>query len=276
MKLQKALSKKAKTFFHHPFPLFFLPQCESTMIEAESLLKSDFFLEGVDESAVWTQFQTAGKGRFADRQWIAAKGESLLVTFVLNPARYRAKPPMMPLLAGLALARYLRSLGLDPQIKWPNDLLIEGKKIAGILCRWISSPSGAPFSREKVLCGIGLNLRQRSFSTAFRREATSVLLAGEKQQKRLRISPQKALQGILFQLAQLEQSPSIEQEAIQEINSLLYKKGEMLDFIEGDPSFQTAIRGRFLGITDQGFLRFVVDREAGGQEIKEFLSGEFL
>lgn len=102
-----------------------------------------------DLFAVYTTCQTAGRGR-RGRAWTNAPGQGLYYTIVLR--RPMADPAALPLAASLAVLRTLkRQLGLDCQVKWPNDLIWKGKKLGGILCE---AAQGA------ILCGIGINLMQ--------------------------------------------------------------------------------------------------------------------
>ena len=102
-----------------------------------------------DLDAVYTTDQTKGRGRLG-RTWENARGDGLYYTILVR--RPLADPLALPLLASVAAARALKELfGLDCQIKWPNDLLVEGRKVCGILCELVP---------EGILCGIGINLRQ--------------------------------------------------------------------------------------------------------------------
>ena len=98
---------------------------------------------------VITSDQTAGRGRLG-RQWVSRPGESLALS-VLVPAVSEEHLSWFPLVAGACLVRSLRAAGLArAQMKWPNDVLIDGGKLAGILCE--SLPSG------RVVAGVGLNI----------------------------------------------------------------------------------------------------------------------
>lgn len=88
---------------------------------------------------VLADHQTAGRGRL-DRRWEAVEGASLLVSFVLAPH------PLLSLAAGVAAAE---ACGAEVRLKWPNDLLLDGSKLGGILVE-VSGP--------KAICGIGINL----------------------------------------------------------------------------------------------------------------------
>ena len=104
-------------------------------------------------------FQEGGRGRYPGRSWEADAGRNLLFTLVLE-LQAGFPPQRLPVLAGLALARALEGrFGLKPVVKWPNDLLHGGRKLAGILCEARARP-GQP---TKVLVGIGVNCNQRSF-----------------------------------------------------------------------------------------------------------------
>lgn len=90
-------------------------------------------------SVVIADHQTAGRGRLEHR-WEAPPGTALLVSFVLEPN------PLLSLAAGVAAAE---ACGQGVRLKWPNDLLLEGRKVGGILVE---------ATRFKAVCGIGINL----------------------------------------------------------------------------------------------------------------------
>jgi BirA family biotin operon repressor/biotin-[acetyl-CoA-carboxylase] ligase len=93
--------------------------------------------------------QTAGRGRLG-RPWLAAPGTSLLFSLNLRPAVETARLPELSIVAGLATAEAIRRVtGLVPEIKLPNDLLLGGRKLAGIL---------AEAREERVVLGIGINV----------------------------------------------------------------------------------------------------------------------
>jgi BirA family transcriptional regulator, biotin operon repressor / biotin---[acetyl-CoA-carboxylase] ligase len=93
--------------------------------------------------------QTAGRGRLG-RPWYAPPGSSLLVSISLRPRVDSARLPELSLVAGLAAARAIAdTTGLEPEVRFPNDLLIGGRKVAGIL---------AEARDERVVLGIGINV----------------------------------------------------------------------------------------------------------------------
>ena len=123
--------------------------------------------------AVYTTSQTAGRGRLG-RQWVDAPGQALYYTVVLKTPL--VQPSTLPLFSSLAVADALEQrYGVQCQIKWPNDLLLNGKKVVGILCE------GAP-DGHSVLSGIGINLAQDQsyFDAAGLPHGTSLALQGVK------------------------------------------------------------------------------------------------
>lgn len=95
-----------------------------------------------------TEEQTAGRGRLG-RTWLAAPGTSLLFSVNLRPPIATARLPELSIVAGLATSEAIREVtGLLPEIKLPNDLLVDGRKLAGIL---------AEAREERVVIGIGVN-----------------------------------------------------------------------------------------------------------------------
>jgi BirA family biotin operon repressor/biotin-[acetyl-CoA-carboxylase] ligase len=95
--------------------------------------------------------QTAGRGRLG-RTWEAPAGTSVLVSIVLLPAVQAARLPELSLVAGGAVMEAIADVtGIEPTIKFPNDVLIAGRKIAGIL---------AESSEGRVVLGIGVNVNQ--------------------------------------------------------------------------------------------------------------------
>jgi BirA family biotin operon repressor/biotin-[acetyl-CoA-carboxylase] ligase len=109
-------------------------------------------------SVVVADHQTAGRGRLAHR-WEAPPGTALLASFVLAPN------PLLSLAAGVAAAE---ACGRGVKLKWPNDLLLDGRKVGGILVE---------ASAAKAICGIGINLTWAPEGTAQLNEPRDALLA---------------------------------------------------------------------------------------------------
>ena len=112
--------------------------------------------DGAPEGSVFTtDFQTSGKGRL-DRGWEAPAGSGISVSVVLRPdAVPAARWVWLPLLAGLAVDATVRELGVPSTVKWPNDVLVEDRKLCGVLLERVETPDGAA-----AVVGIGLNVSQ--------------------------------------------------------------------------------------------------------------------
>jgi BirA family transcriptional regulator, biotin operon repressor / biotin---[acetyl-CoA-carboxylase] ligase len=117
--------------------------------------------------------QSEGKGR-KDRTWLSAKGQNLTFSILLTDKKLIAKNiNFLNFAASLSTGFTLENLyQLKAEMKWPNDVLVKGKKIAGILLE--SSSSGS--SVERLIIGIGINLNQSVFQGSFKIEPTSVLI----------------------------------------------------------------------------------------------------
>lgn len=130
--------------------LVFLPETASTNDEARRLAKSG----APDGTLVIADYQTAGRGRAA-RRWEAPPGSSLLMSLVFRPALVPQQVQRMTMICGLAIADVLESeYGLEPALKWPNDVLVGGAKVGGILTEVLLDAHRV----ECVITGIGLNV----------------------------------------------------------------------------------------------------------------------
>ncbi len=104
--------------------------------------------------------QSAGRGRF-DRVWASPDGGAY-VSCVLRPQLPPAALTPLPLVAAVGVSQGLAALGLDPQLKWPNDVVIDGRKLAGILIEMAAEADRT----EWVVIGCGLNVTGRPHERA--------------------------------------------------------------------------------------------------------------
>ena len=136
-------------------PYRYLERCESTQRELPA--------DAPEGAVVAADEQTAGRGRLG-RPWLAAPGTSLLFSVNLRPPVETQRLPALTIVAGLAAADGVReATGLMPEIKLPNDLLVHGKKLAGIL---------AEAREDRVVLGMGINVNV-SARTSCRRKSTA-------------------------------------------------------------------------------------------------------
>lgn len=112
--------------------------------------------------------QTAGRGRHG-RTWVSEKGAGLYFSIVLRPIVEARYLPLLTLMTGVAVHDTLEEYRLKPDIKWVNDILIDEKKIAGILAEAVESATGLA-----VIVGIGTNIRSANFPPEIADTATSI------------------------------------------------------------------------------------------------------
>jgi BirA family transcriptional regulator, biotin operon repressor / biotin---[acetyl-CoA-carboxylase] ligase len=162
--------------------ILYLPQTDSTNLQA----RRRAFAGAEEGSVVLADSQWAGKGRLS-REWQSPEGVNLYFSLVLRPPLPPVAAPQIPLVAGIAAARGIsRATGLDARIKWPNDVLVEGRKAAGILTEMEAEGGEIRF----VIVGIGVNVNwRRSDMPSFLREtATSLREEGGKEFSRSRVA----------------------------------------------------------------------------------------
>jgi BirA family biotin operon repressor/biotin-[acetyl-CoA-carboxylase] ligase len=130
---------------------------------------------GAEEgTVVIAEAQTAGRGRLG-RTWHSPPGTNLYCSVLLRPAVAPATVPQLALVAGLAVAEAIETCGLRPALKWPNDVLLDGRKVVGIL-----TEMEAELERVRVvIVGIGVNVNTAAdqFPPYLRETATSLAIA---------------------------------------------------------------------------------------------------
>lgn len=144
--------------------IYWRDRTASTMDDAEQLIQ-----QGIVSSAIaGADEQTAGQGRHG-RAWHSEPGAGLYVSFILQPRLDLADVPIITLALGLAVQdAILRVTDLACDLRWPNDVLVGGRKVAGILVR---------FHAPSLIAGIGLNVNHRSLPPELNPIATSLKLA---------------------------------------------------------------------------------------------------
>src|SRR5467141_810538 len=127
--------------------------------------------------------QTAGRGR-AGRGWHSERAAGIYVTLLLRPKLAPVQAPLLTMMAGLSAHSAVQALkGLVVDLKWPNDLLIQGKKVGGILTEMHAEPNQVRF----VIVGIGLNVNQEKFPGELANIATSLRAETGKPQSRMEL-----------------------------------------------------------------------------------------
>lgn len=121
--------------------------------------------------------QTAGRGR-RGRGWISPGGEGIFMSLLVRPNVHPSEVAKLSLLTALAVANAIaRETGLDARIKWPNDIVIGGRKVCGMLLEMTADENTV----HDVVAGVGINVHQREFDPEIAHTASSLdLLAGRR------------------------------------------------------------------------------------------------
>ncbi|MEY8337439.1 biotin--[acetyl-CoA-carboxylase] ligase [Lachnospiraceae bacterium 62-35] len=148
--------------------LVYYPETDSTNERGKRLAE-----EGCPHGTlVVADFQSAGKGR-RGRSWTSPPGEAIYMSLILRPQILPAGAAMVTLAAAMAVAEGIRQVTrLPAMIKWPNDIVIKGKKICGILTEMSAEMECIHY----VVVGIGINVNQEEFPEDIRDMATSLFL----------------------------------------------------------------------------------------------------
>ncbi len=167
----------------------FFPEIDSTNREARDRAR-----KGAREGTViLADYQSHGRGRLG-RTWESPSGANVYLSVILRPPIPPPAAPQITLLAGVSAARALSHVsGLECRIKWPNDILVRGKKLAGILAEMEAEGSDTRF----IILGFGVNVNweKEDFPPELRESATS--LRAEKGEE---ISRAAAAAGLLREL----------------------------------------------------------------------------
>jgi BirA family transcriptional regulator, biotin operon repressor / biotin---[acetyl-CoA-carboxylase] ligase len=129
-------------------------------------------------TGVWVaDEQTAGRGR-GGHTWHSSPGEGLYLSALIRPRLALTKALWLSLATGLAVQRAIATTGISPDIRWPNDLLLNGRKCGGILVETASDPatSTRPATLRYAVIGIGINLNHQTFPPELESLATSIAL----------------------------------------------------------------------------------------------------
>lgn len=148
--------------------LYCLEETDSTNIQAKRLAE-----EGAPEGTlVIADMQSAGKGS-RGRCWESPKGTGIFMSAVFRPKLLPVKASMITLVAAYSIASELRkTYGLDVKIKWPNDIVLNRKKIVGILTEMSSEMDFIHY----IVTGIGINVNMESFPEELADKATSLYM----------------------------------------------------------------------------------------------------
>lgn len=227
--------------------LFVFESIDSTNTCAKTLAE----VGNPEGTVVFADFQTSGRGRLG-RSWIAAPGTNLLFSIVLRPTVKKESAGQLTFYSAVFIARALERITEHAiECKWPNDILLNGKKCCGILLENSFQQDKFDFS----VIGIGINVNQSSFPDDLSNRATSLFM--ELGHKFDRI---KLLQELLRQADTL--LPSLQngetQKIMEDWNSRCSMFGKPVTIAHGEE----LVSGTALGLDADGGL---IIKTAGGQ-----------
>lgn len=212
-------------------------------------------------AVVLAEEQTAGRGR-AGRQWLSEKSAGIHCTVLLRPQISPAHAPLLTLVAGLA-ARDAAAEELDavPDIRWPNDLLVHGRKFSGILTEMHAEPDRVHYA----VVGIGINVNQTKMPPELSDIATSLRIETGKTHSRIEILARLLRHLDRYYNLFLSQGPE----------PILRRFAEVSSYFQGKHVRITTANDVFTGITSglepTGVLRVVRD---DGRGVESILSGD--
>ncbi len=150
-------------------PIIYFDEIDST----NSYLKREY--RGLaDRTVVYAKHQTAGKGRLG-RTWLD-DGSSLTFSILLKDRLDEKRASLLPLLVGASVYNAFLAYGVKSSIKWPNDVLIDGRKCTGILLEAVTEKK-----LEALIIGIGINVNNIDFPEDIKKKATSLRLVTGKE-----------------------------------------------------------------------------------------------
>lgn len=132
------------------YKIYYFDKLDSTNDKAKEIA-----LEEVEGTIIIAKEQTKGRGRLG-RTWHSTKGKSILMSIILKPNMKPQDIQKIVLIAAVAVNMALQDIGIKSQIKWPNDIIIENKKVCGILTEMSIKLDEINY----VIIGIGINVNQ--------------------------------------------------------------------------------------------------------------------
>ncbi|TSI09058.1 biotin--[acetyl-CoA-carboxylase] ligase [Lysinibacillus sp. BW-2-10] len=227
--------------------IHYLEECTSTQIIAHELAKDG----AQDGTLVIAETQTNGKGRMA-RPWESTKGKGIWMTVIIRPNVPPSQAPQFTLVAAVAIVNAIKSLykNFTPTIKWPNDILINGRKCTGILTEMLAEMDRV----EALLIGIGINANQQleDFPESLQSIATSLSI--EEQE------PINRAQLVATILSYLENYTNVYlSEGFLPIKALWEESSGTIGKRIKATTLREVIEGTAIGITESGVLEIQLD-----------------
>ncbi|WP_080845478.1 biotin--[acetyl-CoA-carboxylase] ligase [Cytobacillus gottheilii] len=223
-------------------------------VDSTQRIASRHVLEGAPEGTiVIAEEQVAGRGRM-DRSWHSPKYTGIWMSLILRPNIPPQKAPQLTLLTAVAIVQAMEEAGLHPSIKWPNDILLNGKKVTGILTELQADADRI----QAVIIGIGINVNQKleDYPEELQSIATSMSIEAGRELDRAHI-----LQHVLYHLEKLYLLYL--DKGFAPIKLLWESYAITIGKTVTARSISETIHGKALGITEEGVL--LIEDETGEQ-----------
>ena len=230
----------------------------SSRLDTEFLGKKLYYFETIDSTNEYLKHlpeeetvhgtvcigdhQSAGKGRLG-RTWLSPRGSSIYISYLLKPDIEPANASMLTIVAALSVAKAINKVtGLDTSIKWPNDIVVNSKKVCGILTEMTADMDRI----ERVIIGIGINVNMESFDDSIKDMATSLRIESGMVVKRadIIINMLKTFEEYYSMFVKTEDLSLL----LDDYNSILVNRGKEVRIIERDKEWAaTAVSMNKLG-----------------------------
>lgn len=205
-------------------------------------------LKGEEEQILIAKEQTNGHGRLG-RKWESEEGVGLYMSILLRPDFEPDKAPLLSLITGLAIKDAIEEVtNLSPKIKWPNDLVLNKKKVAGILTTSNIESGELKFS----VVGFGVNMFQKLFPEELQDKATSLLMEGA-------CFSAETLSKSIAETFESYYNKFLKEKSfegfIKEYEAALINKDERVKIIDGNNTYEAVA----LGVAKDGALKIKKD-----------------
>ena len=227
--------------------IFFYDRIDSTNLEIKRQAE-----EGCEEGTlIIADYQEAGRGR-RGRSWESPVGTTILMSLLLRPRIDPNRASMITLVSALAVSKAITKLtGKPAEIKWPNDIVMNGKKVCGILTEMNVTPDGIDY----VVVGIGINVNTEEFPEEIQDIATSIRMETGRQINRQELI--EAVWAYFEEAYEIYLKTQDLQNLEEDYNSRLVNRNQQVRVLDPKEPF----KGEARGITPFGEL--IVDTEDG-------------
>ena len=220
---------------------FFFNQIDSTNVYANKIA-----VKAKEGTVVFADYQTEGKGRFCNK-WYSEKGAGIYLSIILKPALNIQKINIINLITAISICNMLKSFNITAYIKWPNDIILNNKKLGGIL----SQLNYYSENEKYIVVGVGLNINNQNFGHDINQKATSLFLQYNQNFDRIKIMQTflQILENMYFEYLK-NKSFNIFLEEYK--NLCLNLNKEVMLFYENEK-----LVGKIIDITENGELIFL-------------------